>query len=352
MDINILKKYKEDGLLSMQKHPTEDLLIWNYTPVCQFERRWDEVTLMCRGLITDLEGNIKARPFKKFFNIEEHEGNLPDGEPEVMEKLDGSLGISYRKKDGSLAIATRGSFVSDQALHATELINSKYKDYIDLLSPTCTWLFEIIFPSNRVVVDYQGLDDIISLGAIDIETGSESIPCDPFKQPKIYPMSQISLEKLKSYENSQDEGFVLRWPNGFRLKFKFEEYKRLHKLLTGVTERTIWEMLKNGQSLQEILDRVPDEFYNWIIKTRDGLLKEFETIKYRCEDKLDFIQLTTFSVPEISYEGRRKDLAAQIVKLPGIDKSVVFKLLDKEDPNELIWRSLNPNSGRMFKIEM
>jgi len=71
MNLETLHRYYEDGLLYNQTHPTLPLTIWNYTEKVQYEGLWDEVTLQCRGLVTDDNGNIVARPFKKFFNIEE-----------------------------------------------------------------------------------------------------------------------------------------------------------------------------------------------------------------------------------------------------------------------------------------
>ena len=121
-----LKKYSslvDEHYLSVQKHPTADLWIWNYTAKCQYGRNWTEETMMARGLITNKEGEIVSRPFKKFFNVAEHDGEdsklppLPDEPFKVYEKLDGSLGISYFI-DGKVFIATRGSFVSEQAIKA------------------------------------------------------------------------------------------------------------------------------------------------------------------------------------------------------------------------------------------
>jgi hypothetical protein len=43
---------------------------------------------MCRGLVTDSNGIIMARPFPKFFNIEE-EKHASTADFEVFEKLDG-----------------------------------------------------------------------------------------------------------------------------------------------------------------------------------------------------------------------------------------------------------------------
>ncbi len=70
--LTTLEKYYNDGLLHKQTHPTLDLTIWNYSPKVQYERLWDEITIQCRGLVTNSKGDIVARPFKKFFNYEEH----------------------------------------------------------------------------------------------------------------------------------------------------------------------------------------------------------------------------------------------------------------------------------------
>ena len=93
----------------------------------------------------------------------------------VTDKADGSLGIIYASPDGSgYAIATRGSFASDQARHATELLRTRYGAFVPPAGKTV--LVEIIYPANRIVVDYAGLDDLVLLGAVDIATGRTSGP--------------------------------------------------------------------------------------------------------------------------------------------------------------------------------
>ena len=51
--LEILEKYYNDGLLHKQTHPTKDLTIWNYSPKVQYEKLFDDVTIMCRGLVTN-----------------------------------------------------------------------------------------------------------------------------------------------------------------------------------------------------------------------------------------------------------------------------------------------------------
>ncbi len=70
--IGKLRELESQRLISIQQHPAFPLLIHNYTQSCQFEKAWNDLTVMCRGLITDLDGLIVARPFRKFFNLAEH----------------------------------------------------------------------------------------------------------------------------------------------------------------------------------------------------------------------------------------------------------------------------------------
>lgn len=166
-----LKQAIDDGYVRVQHHPELPLRILNYSEKVQWEKAWTSVTLTCRGLIVDDEGNIVARPFGKFFNYSEHpEGSLDLGAYAVVtDKQDGSLGILYPTPDGH-AIATRGSFTSDQALHATKIWQERYADKVTVY-PDTTYLFEIVFPENRIVCDYGDLDDLVLLGGVDIVSG-------------------------------------------------------------------------------------------------------------------------------------------------------------------------------------
>src|SRR5687768_4587321 len=108
----------DNGLVRTQRHPSLPFTIYNYTETCQYSGAWTPVTLACRGLITDADGPIVARPYPKFFNHTEAHAPRPgaDERVRVTDKADGSLGVIYHDGTG-FAVATRGSFASDQALH-------------------------------------------------------------------------------------------------------------------------------------------------------------------------------------------------------------------------------------------
>lgn len=338
--------------MSCQKHPESDLLIWNYTQKCQFAKEWTEETMMARGLITDLEGNIKSRPFKKFFNYEEHFGDdcklqpLPLEEFTVTEKMDGSLGILYFMPDGEPRIATRGSFTSDQAIKGTQILHKKLRDTKNgfiTFDRQYTWLFEIIYPENRIVVDYGKTEDLILLACINTETGEEtpvSIIDSPFTKVKSYDFKDLS--KIKEIQEPNAEGFVIRFKSGVRTKIKFAEYVRLHRLVTGVNAKTIWELLRNDDSFDDLLERVPDEFYEWVKETRKKLENEYEVIdQVICKNIYDEVRiLPTRKEQAMSMMGNEQDRQYA---------GIVFKMLDGEDYKDQIWKMIRPKAEKPWK---
>ncbi|QOR67967.1 hypothetical protein IM538_07490 [Cytobacillus suaedae] len=71
----------EQKYISRREHPTnKDIIILNYTENATYEKRWNELTLNCRGLIVnERTGEILARPFPKFFNY----GEIPELEVDI-----------------------------------------------------------------------------------------------------------------------------------------------------------------------------------------------------------------------------------------------------------------------------
>lgn len=260
----------EEKLVMVQKHPSAPLYIYNYTARVQYDKLWNEITLAARGLILNGDLELVARPFGKFFNLEEHAPHeIPQLPFEVYEKLDGSLGILYWW-EGQPYIATRGSFDSDQAKHANGILYGKYQHLFSALDTNKTYLFEIIYPENRIVVDYGGKNDLILLAIIDNKTGHEHIAEIGFPIVKKY--EAISdLYTLKALDEKDKEGFVVRFQNGFRVKVKFADYIRLHRIVTGVSSLTIWEHLNEAKPFDELLERVPDEFLSWVSQTKHDL---------------------------------------------------------------------------------
>jgi RNA ligase len=341
MEKELLKKMVDEGYVSIQKHPTEDLFIHNYTKKAQYEWSWNEVTKKCRGLIMGGKGEIISNPFEKFFNLEELDNKkhkIPNESFEVYEKMDGSLGILYWVEDVP-AIATRGSFVSKQAFEGTKILLEKYQNAIKNLDSKKTYLFEIIYPKNRIVIDYGDKRDLILLAIRDTKTGKE-YPLEDIGFPIVKRYGGIKdFRKLKELEEDNKEGFVIKFKSGFRMKIKFEEYKRLHRIFTNVSNKSIWEILKDGGDFKELIERVPDEFFNWLEDTKNGLLRKYKQI----ED----ISKKNYRSPE-EFESM-KDFAEYTSKQ--VYPSVLFQMKSNKDYSEYIWKIIKPEYARPFKEE-
>ena len=322
------------GFLQIHRHATLPLLIHNYSQKTQFERFWTAETLISRGLVTDLEGHIVARPFAKFFNLDEHIGlfgALPQSTFEVFEKMDGSMGILFHHEN-ELLFATRGSFSSDQAIMAREIFAQKYPDAI--LNPAHTYLVEIIYPENRIVVNYGEMTDLILLGIIETKTGIE-LPLENVGLPLVKQYNGFrDLEALREIQEENREGFVIRFENGLRVKVKFEEYVRLHRVVTGLNSRIIWETLAAGNSLDQFLENVPDEFYQWVHTTVAQLKTEFSKIEASAQ-------------AEFKHFDDRK-AAAEYYLSSTQYPAIMFKMLDNRPYDAIIWQLIRPETTKAF----
>lgn len=346
--IQVLEKYYEEGLVTKQVHPVLPLTIWNYTDKVQYEGLWDDITLMTRGLVTDNDGNIIARPFKKFFNLSEGK-YTPTEEFDVFEKMDGSLGILFYY-DNEWILATRGSFTSDQAVKGMEILK-KYR--YERLLPGFTYLFEIIYPENRIVVDYDGMEDLVLLAVIDNTDGYElkihddKIHLEGIRFRNLY--NNLGFNIVKKYNGITDysilagmisndrEGYVVRFSNGDRVKIKGDEYLRLHKIMTNMSTTAVWESLVNGDNLNNLLKDVPDEFYNKIKQERERLLSEY----YFLEDEYKFIYNV---ISRISNKNRK--LYAEMAMMYSHSK-LLFLMLDGKDYSNYIWKIIKPEFKKL-----
>lgn len=303
-----------NGYIKVNVHPTEPLFIYNYSQKTQFERRWNDETMQCRGLITDVYRNIVSRPLPKFFNY--GEVPTPTGSFTVHEKVDGVLGISYFV-GGKPYIATRGRFDSEGAIVA----NSLLKEYDCQLDPSLTYMFEIIHPVTQIVVDYP-VDELVFLAAVETATGSEVDVDLPMRKPQVF---DLSLEEVLTYERSNFEGFILKFEGGERLKVKLEEYLSLHRIRSGMSEKAIWERLLFGLDIDSYVARMPDAIQVWVKEVEGRLRTNYDRIYSRAT--ADLIACG---------DGSRRELAARIKQYPYW--SIMFLLLDKKDPAYQIWQ--------------
>jgi hypothetical protein len=355
-----LKDYIKDGLVDVSQHATLPISIYNYSRKVQYESLWDEVTLECRGLILDNAGEIVARSFDKFFNIEEVKDL--DWKCEhvwVQEKMDGSLGILfYYAEDWHMA--TKGSFSSEQAIKGLEIVKKKYD--LARFMPEVAYICEIIYPENRIVCDYGADERVVFLSASSNDTelnlntalmifnisGIEKE--DLVLSTLVTEADQTMADHLKSQNSENREGYVLRfWPGNRRVKIKFEDYVKLHRILTGFSSVDIWEYLKDGKDVNQLLENVPDEFDKWVKNTISDLNYNF----YRCDEYCgkvhDYFRYGKYNDREV--EPTRKEYAEHIKNNvdPGLH-GIMWTIWDRKHDRkaEIIWKMIKPKFQKPF----
>ena len=246
--------------------------LWNYTNKAN-QKVWNPLVVNSRGHVRNLKtGELVARPFPKFFNFHEHSVGLQVSILKhkkfvVLEKLDGSLGIIYwcnRKWN----VNTRGSFDSDQAKRATEML----KGYdLSKVPRDITILVEIIYPKNQIVVDYGKRTELVLLAVHQTLTQYEythkelmaTSNLTGMSTPKIYRFDSIDdIIKTQSKLTGNQEGFVVKLIGNTRVnrvKFKSVEYLKMMKLKSGLGRKKFFAKMKNGKVSVEFIESIPEE---------------------------------------------------------------------------------------------
>jgi len=365
-DLEILNQYVKDGWVERNDHPSLPISIYNYSRKTQYEGKWDDITLKTRGLVLDTEGNVIAKSFDKFFNYEELVGNkwveskIPNEPFEVFEKMDGSLGILFNYNNEWI-LATKGSFTSDQAIRGMEILK-KYR--YEKLIKGFTYLFEIIYPENRIVCEYD-FEDLILLAVVDNKDGYElrihddNIHLEGIRFRNLY--NNLGFKVVKKYDGVRDyselkskilqnaEGFVIKFENGVRMKIKGEEYVRLHKILTELSTYDIWEHLKHGKDVMELVEKVPDEFDKWVKEQVRALKYGHFAVSGYCGKAHDYFRYGKYN--DVDPEPSKKEFAEHLKKVvdPNLH-AIMFAMwdgnIDKAD--ELIWKLIKPKYSKPF----
>lgn len=402
-DLDALNEEIGNGFVQTRRHPTLPLTIYTYTRHCQYDRHWTFITRQCRGLVVADDGEVVAWPFPKFFNVTEHDTGQPYAPPlpnepfSIFEKMDGSLGIVFFYDD-KWHVASKGSFTSEQAEWANRYLDRRNTAQ---LNPDFTYLCEIIYPENRIVVRYDGhLTGLCLLGAYNRD--GEEVPLHQVQrgwEPVGYLVKQwvahdqIPLSSLLTMAASNtnlngteatgtdEEGWVIRYePSGIRAKIKFGEYMRLHKVLTGVNARDIWKAYGAdrfhdiptktlavtigvspdeaarlaaipGGAMRPLLENVPDEFDEWARKTMADLDAEYHAVTQDIADLYEIAMAKTRDEDPGYGDNRRAVFARHVQDITAdpVKRAGMFRKYGRQDIGPLVWKSLRPDAIDPFR---
>lgn len=353
--LNGFLKHVETGYIRMVER--DDLVLFNYTDACTFDKVWDEFTMQARGIIFEKEtGTCVARPFGKFFNYSEHEGlfgrdairKLLEQPHYIQEKMDGSLGIIYWWK-GRWSVATRGSFTSDQALRGAEILK-RYNlpaDTKRTLS-SLTILVEVIYPENKIIVPYGDEEKLVLLairhnqrgkylkhGWLNLVASETGFPLA--KRHDITIAHAVEQQSKIPYTN---EGWVVVFEDGTRLKIKGDDYMRIAKFKANLSPLAVWDAL------------LLDKYQDMAIACPEEIRDELEAIHQRLHGDFNRLLDRVFAVSDfIDWRKDRKTIALDIQSKQEWMRPVLFGKLSKCEYNtDYIWKLLRPTGNQYADI--
>lgn len=352
MDFKELDTLVDQGFL--RRFEDEDLIGYGYTDKCTFARHWNALTLNARGTVYNKKtGEVVAQAFPKFFNWEElsldDRHRLIKMSYQIFDKVDGSLGILFH--DGAKwRASTRGSFNSEQAIEATKML-SQYN--LSDVNTNLSFLVEIIYPENKIILDYGKERKLVLLSVFNRDTKKE-LPWYQVKRASeitgielVKEFTETTIENLIQLQKNlplTQEGFVVRFENGERVKFKGHEYLKIAKLISGLSPLTLWENMVIGLVPTELLQQIPEEFLPDYLKIADKLEKEYE----RVENEIEEDWFTVIHNIDVLDSDFRKNLGLFIKNNPKLKHpTVLFNVyLTKRDlVDKYIKKIIRPNGN-------
>ena len=230
---------ENDGMVLLKYN----IIIWN--------SGFHKFAKIARGKIVDINTKeIISYPFDKFFNINENADtqdyvvrkHLTNNRYlYVLDKKDGST-IIVSKHNGKPLITTNGSFDNEQIDWAKDLFKKKYSKFLSNIKEGFTYIFELIHPENRIVVDYGDEEALYMLSIRNLKTENllsideiHSVADEfGFPYPEVFSFNDLDdiVYLAHTMKNANREGWVLRIGaadgNEYMVKIKLDEYFELH----------------------------------------------------------------------------------------------------------------------------
>ena len=316
-----------------------------------FGTKWTKDNLIYRSSVWDNEGNPVSLSFKKFFNWDESPDIYPAPEnlegSKLIEKLDGSTLIFSRYK-GNTVIRTRGTVDAYKQENGHEINHllekySKFKENLEGQSTSnCSYVFEWLSPTNRIVLDYGEEPDMVLIAIIFhddykmmSQEGLDTIASQlGLRRPKKYSYNSVD-EMKQSVEALRDqEGLCVYYAEDQHIrKVKSAHYLFLHRAKSEISS----------------IDKVIDVYIDWFNETKKSDYQSFFdylTVKFDHEiatmarghasnicdgmKEVFVIMEALHHYADVCKELSRKDAAAKILQAYGSTgrAAIIFKILD------------------------
>ena len=321
-----------EGLgIKVVKHPEFPLYLLNYGPESPKEHI---VVRSCRGTVVGEDGTVYCRPFMRFFNWGEVEHRKDIENAVCYEKLDGSLiNVWVNPFNGETMFTTRGSFEAETSW------GNKFRDvardlYTGSIERGYTECYEFTSPENRVFTPYS--DWKLTALAKFKNDGTEVLG---FSEAKQYTFNtKEGIDRALSELPGTDEGYVLRWEDGTRVKVKNPAYVAKirstgihYRNGRGLSGKRAQEVYFTGE-MDEYLSYFPEDkpLFNFV-EDWERMLAEADRAwsRYRCLESKKELALAVSSLAYASamYAAYNGHIPSKF--LTNLPLSAKMKLLEK-----------------------
>jgi hypothetical protein len=191
------------------------------------------------------------------------------------------------------------------------------------------------------VLEYGDREENIRIGYVNHETGE----FDPaFTQgAKVGAVETLLQTKIAD----DAEGYVVTVPGKGSFKLKGETYLNLHKLMFGLTEKSVWEMVQSHNITErtEYVNKFPPITRQWVLRK----MKYFQDKHAAYVADTNFVrQYMHDDIPGAS----RKEQALWLKEMYPDALGRVFAQLDGGDERlyGLVWKAIKP-AHKPYKVE-
>lgn len=301
---------------------------------------WSQDNLIFRSSVWDKDGNLISPSLKKFFNLYEKPGLNPTPNSlngwAVHEKIDGStlIATSYNKQ---IQIRSRGTFDArglDNGSEFYELLNRfpEFSEYL-LLYSNYSFIFEIVSPSQRIVIDYPELDFYL-LHIIDKEDYSlfDDDHLDhvanlfDFKRPKRYSFEDFNSLVMDVQQWQESEGVVIR-NDQHLVKIKSLNYLKLHTFKSDLSLKNLLEVYLDNpvENSNMFLDFIEKSFDFECKKMCEGIVQDI----FKAKNSIELLLHKVLDFTNLNKSLPRKEFALMAKNGLAEHCSLAFQFLDK-----------------------
>lgn len=316
----------------------------------------------CRGIIFNLVGDVISPGFEKFMNInecEETQAHMIDlGQPHVIcEKLDGSMIRPIPMPTGGYRLGTKMGITDVSAQPEAWIQHHDQYDRLirDLLAEGWVPLFEWCSRQQRIVVDYPE-DRLVLLAIRNVQDGSY-MPLGMMLELA----GEYGVDVVRRYEGTvhnmehlmQDtrdlqgqEGWVIWFANGYRVKLKGQEYVQIHRAKD--------QILRENALIQLVLDQTLDDVKSFLPDADREAVCKYETDFWSGVNATAHDWQQQFAQIRAKYGDDRKAFAlGDAVSLNGHVRAAMFQAWSDAAPDweQMVVNVIRKNTGTGVKTD-